>query len=118
MNTAFQNLTRVGACTARLAAATLCIGAAWGPGFANAVETSLAQQIFETMVKVPGTKAGFRVAHAKGIVCEGTFTPSQRAAEISKAAHFQHAPVPVTVRLSGGAVDPTLPDYSPDAGPQ
>jgi catalase len=98
-------------------AATLFAGAACG---AESTESDkpLAQQVFETMVQVPGVAKGFRIAHAKGIVCEGTFFPSQGAANLSKAGHFQGVAVPVTVRLSGGAVDPTLPDYSPDAGPR
>jgi catalase len=76
----------------------------------------LAQQIFDTMLKVPGTKPGFRPVHAKGIVCQGTFVPSKDAASLSKAAHFQGASVPVTVRFSDGAPDPHIPDNSPEAG--
>jgi catalase len=98
--------------------AIFCAAPAWGEDAAARSDASLSQRIFEAMAQVPGTKAGFRLAHAKGIVCEGTFLPSEGAASISKAAHFQREPVPVTVRLSGGAVDPSLPDYSPDAGPQ
>ena len=60
----------------------------------------ISEQIFDAMVAGPGVKAGYRVAHAKGIVCEGTFVPSTEAARISKAAHFQGAPVPVTIRFS------------------
>jgi catalase len=49
----------------------------------------LAQQIFDTMLQVPGTTAGYRVVHAKGIVREGTFTASKAAAGISWAARFR-----------------------------
>src|SRR4051812_35787395 len=108
--------------TFRRVAVGLSIAVAFCATSANAEDASgggsLAQRIFEVMAQVPGTKPGFRLAHAKGIVCDGTFAPSKSAAAISKAAHFQREPVPVTVRLSGGAVDPALPDYSPDAGPQ
>jgi catalase len=78
----------------------------------------LARQIFEVMLKLAGDRPGFRVVHAKGIVCQGTFTPSRDASAISKAAHFQGASVPVTVRFSDGSSDPTLPENSPDAGPR
>ncbi len=78
----------------------------------------LAQKIFDLMSRAPGIKPGFRVVHAKGIVCKGTFAPSKEAAALSGAAHFQGTPVPVTVRFSGGAPDPAAPDNSPDSGPR
>ncbi len=78
----------------------------------------LAQQIFDVMLKLSGDRPGFRVVHAKGIVCQGTFTPSRDAAGLSRADHFQGSSVPVTVRFSDGSSDPTLPENSPDAGPR
>jgi catalase len=78
----------------------------------------LAQQIFELMSHAPGAKAGYRAAHAKGIVCEGTYTPSGDAGNFSRAAHFQGPPVPVTVRFSDGGADPAIADSSPDALPR
>lgn len=79
---------------------------------------SLAHQIFETMSQIQGKRPGFRPVHAKGIVCQGTFEPSKEAASLSKAAHFQGASVPLTVRFSDGAPDPIIPDNSPSAGPR
>ena len=32
-----------------------------------------------------GTHAGFRPAHAKGLMCAVTFTPSREAAELTRA---------------------------------
>ncbi len=81
-------------------------------------DKDLAHQILETMVQVHGVNAGHRPVHAKGIVCEGTFTPSADAAILSKAAHFQKTTVPVTVRLSDGSPELAIPDNSPDAGPR
>ena len=78
----------------------------------------LARQIFETMLKISGDKPGFRVVHAKGIVCQGTFTPSREAAALSRAAHFSGPAVPVTVRFSDAAPDPFVPDNSAFAGPR
>jgi catalase len=77
----------------------------------------LARQIFDTMIQVHGTTAGFRPVHAKGLVCHGTFVPSPEAATLSKAAHFQGPSVPITVRFSDGAPDPIVPDNAPNAGP-
>jgi catalase len=81
-------------------------------------DKDLAQQIFDIMIQAPGIKPGFRPVHAKGLVCEGTFTPSAAVAGLSKAAHFQGASAPVIVRFSDGAPDPTMPDNSPDSGPR
>jgi len=79
----------------------------------------LARQIFETMLRVPGATAGHRPTHAKGIVCQGTFTPSEAAADLSTAAHFRPgSQSPITVRLSEGATNPGVADNSPDAGPR
>ena len=75
-------------------------------------DKSIAQQIFETMIQVPGANAAFRTAHAKGIVCNGTFTPSKEAASLSKAAHFQGGSIPITVRFSDASQDPFVPDNS------
>src|SRR5207244_6175898 len=49
-----------------------------------------------------GNHPGFRLAHAKGIVCEGTFQPAPGASELSRAEHFNSnaKPVPVIVRFS------------------
>src|SRR5258705_5166030 len=89
-----------------------------GAGAPQAQDKSLAQQIFEAMAQAPGAKPGYRVAHAKGIVCEGTFVPSAGAATLSRAAHFRAGSVPVTVRFSDGSADPFVPDNSHNAGPR
>lgn len=78
----------------------------------------LAREIFETMKQVPGVQAGHRLVHAKGLVCQGTFTPSREASTLSRAAHFAGPAVPVTVRFSDGAPDPFVPDNSAFAGPR
>ena len=57
------------------------------------------------MNKLYGSHPGFRANHAKGIVVEGSFTPTPAAAALSKASVFQGSPVPVTVRFSN-FVDP------------
>lgn len=96
------------ASVALLAAATWCVGTAWGADD----DKSLAQQIFETMIQLPGNNPHFRAAHAKGIVCEGKFTPSKDAATLSKAGHFQGAAVPVLVRFSDASENPHISDNS------
>jgi len=108
----FTKFIRIGAGAALLAAGALWAGAASAADEQEAGDKSLAQQIFDTMLQVPGITAGYRAAHAKGIVCEGTFAPSKGAAALSKAAHFQGTSVPITVRFSDAAPDPFVPDNS------
>jgi catalase len=82
-------------------------------------EVSLPQQIADVMVQLNGgIHTGFRFAHAKGIVCTGTFKATPGAKAISRAAHLQGGSVPVTVRLSDGTGLPTIPDADPRAGPR
>ena len=49
---------------------------------------------------------------------EGVFTPSASASSISKAAHFQHRAVPITVRFSNFAGIPDIPDNHPLGNPR
>jgi catalase len=80
---------------------------------------SLPQQIADAMVKVNGgIHDGARFNHAKGIVVSGTFTPTAQAKSLSRAAHFNGPPVPVTVRFSNGPGVPDNPDNSPASGPR
>ena len=76
------------------------------------VQKSLAEQLVDAFNGVFGVHPGMRANHPKGIVMEGTFTPTASAASVSKAAHLQKkkTPVPVTVRFSAGSGQPTVPD--------
>ena len=53
-----------------------------------------------------GIFEGFRAAHADGRFYAGTFTATPVAKTLSRAAHFQGTPVPVTARLSGASGNP------------
>jgi catalase len=95
----------------RIAGLGLLALAALSTGAARAADDkTLSQQIFETMIQVHGANPAFRTAHAKGVVCEGTFTPSKDAASLSKAPHFQGGAIPITVRLSNASPDPFIAD--------
>jgi len=116
MNMSFLKNRKTAVRVALLTLATLPAGMSGARG--QEVGKDLAQQIFDTMLQVPGNKPGLRPVHAKGIVCQGTFIPSKNAADLSKAPHFQGPSVPVTVRFSNGSPDPSIPDNSPIAGPR
>jgi catalase len=60
-----------------------------------------------------GVHPGFRPAHAKGLMCAGTFSPSRQAAELTRAPHAGRPSTPVTVRYSDSTGLPTIPDNDP-----
>lgn len=66
-----------------------------------------------------GVHPGFRPAHAKGLMCAGTFQPSPEAAGLTRAPHASRPSTPVTVRYSNSTGIPSLPDNDPAAsGPR
>ena len=92
----------------------LCLSPGGLPGAPDSLK-DLSQQIFDIMSHAPGAQPSQRAVHAKGLVCQGNFEPTN-GAQISRAAHFRGGPVPVTVRFSDGAPDPAIPDRPNDAG--
>ena len=75
-------------------------------------------QIIDTLTLIFGSHPGYRPAHAKGVVCDGTFTPNSAAASISHASHLQRDAVPITVRFSNFAGIPTVSDGDANASPR
>ncbi len=77
----------------------------------------LADEIVDALSALFGKQNGHRAAHAKGIVCEGTFRPAPSAASVCRAPHFQGAPTPITARFSSntGVID--IPDGDPNSVP-
>ena len=65
-----------------------------------------------------GVHAGFRPAHAKGVLLTGTFTPSGEALELTRAPHIQRTITPVTARFSDFAGIPAIHDTDPGASPR
>ena len=84
------------------------------PGLENAVETP------ESMVAALHTAFGehhARAVHTKGIIVEGSFTPSKEARTLVKTPIFAGGVLPVTARFSLFAGVPTLPDNDDGASP-
>lgn len=81
---------------------------------------SLSQSVIESFDKANGgVHAGFRPAHAKGILLTGVFTPSPEAASLTRAPHVQRNSTPVTARFSDSTGIPAIPDNDPQrAGPR
>ena len=64
-----------------------------------------------------GKHAGFRANHAKGIVAEGRFTPTEAGKALSSAALFRSGELPVVARFSDATGIPDIPDGAPNANP-
>jgi catalase len=80
---------------------------------------ALAQQLLDAIDAVEGLHPGFRPAHAKGLMCSGTFTPTPEAANLTRAPHASRPSTPVTVRYSDGTGVPSIPDNDPErSGPR
>jgi catalase len=74
---------------------------------------TLAQQLLDAFDALGGVHPGYRPAHAKGLMCSGTFTPSPEAAKLTRAPHASRPSTPVTVRYSNSTGLPTIPDNDP-----
>src|SRR6201985_1451142 len=79
---------------------------------------ALSNQILQKFEALFGAHPGFRPAHAKGIMLNGTFTPSPEAASLSRAPHLNRPSTPVTVRFSNSTGIPVIPDNDPNADPR
>jgi catalase len=80
---------------------------------------ALAEQLLDALDTLSGLHPGFRPAHAKGLMCSGTFTPSREAAKLTRAPHAGKPSTPVTVRYSDSTGVPTIPDNDPQrSGPR
>lgn len=71
--------------------------------------SDLAAEILDALDDLHGVHPGHRTQHAKGLLLEGTFTPSADAARLSRAAHLNE-PVRITARFSNGSADPSNRD--------
>ncbi len=82
-------------------AAVLAFSCVFVPAAAFADDASVAEQTVNVMNKVWGQHPGMRANHAKGVVVEGSFTPSQAAATVSKATLFAGKTIPGDGALLG-----------------
>jgi catalase len=78
----------------------------------------LAQQLLDAFDQLQGVHPGSRPAHAKGLMCSGTFLPSADAAKLTRAPHANSPSTPVTVRYSDSTGLPKIPDNDPRSEPK
>jgi catalase len=79
---------------------------------------ALSEELLKEFETIFGAHPGFRPVHAKGALLTGTFTPSQEAAELTRAPHANRESTPVTVRFSNSPGIPLIPDNDPNANPR
>jgi catalase len=79
---------------------------------------ALGNDLLQQFHSMFGPHPGFRPAHAKGLMLQGTFKPAREVSALSKAPHFSRESTPVTVRFSNSTGLPSIPDNSPDANPR
>jgi catalase len=100
-----------------LTAALAAIIATALPRFCDAADPPVNVQIVDALNKLYGVHPGFRANHAKGIVVEGSFTPSADAKALTRSPIYAGATLPVTLRFSDAGGVPDMPDASPNANP-
>jgi catalase len=83
----------------------------------NPPPSSTPTELVDALNAVFGKQTLNRAVHAKGLVVDGTFTPTAEAARLSKAPHFA-TKVSVTARFSDFAGVPNVPDADPLASPR
>jgi catalase len=79
---------------------------------------ALSNAILQKFEVLFGAHPGFRPAHAKGAMLNGSFTPTPDAAKLSRAPHFNRPSSPATVRFSNSTGIPVIPDNDPNADPR
>ncbi|KAF2423409.1 heme-dependent catalase [Tothia fuscella] len=77
-----------------------------------------AEEVLGLFKDIFGDYPGYRPAHAKGIIVNGTFKPTPEATALSKAAIFTAASTPVTARFSNSTGIPNIPDNDLNASPR
>jgi len=79
---------------------------------------ALANDLLAQFHKIFGPHPGFRPAHAKGLMLQGTFKTAPGATSLTKAPHIARKSTPVTVRFSNSTGLPEIPDSAPEANPR
>ena len=69
-------------------------------------EEAAAEELTDAVARARDSVWGHRVTHPKGVLLTGTFTATPEARTLTRAAHFQGDPIPVTVRFSNGSSTP------------
>jgi catalase len=74
--------------------------------------SDLSERLVDSLHATYGAHTGHRAAHAKGVLCHATFTPTTAAARLTTAPHFaaDAGSLRAHVRFSNGSGTPTAAD--------
>ena len=78
-----------------------------------ALDDPLITGLLQVLDDLSGLHPGFRPAHAKGVMCSGTFNPSIEAADLTRAPHATKQSTRVVVRFSDSSGLPAVADNDP-----
>ncbi|MFL6415398.1 MAG: catalase family peroxidase [Bryobacteraceae bacterium] len=79
---------------------------------------ALSEKLIGQFDAIFGLHPGFRPAHAKGLLLQGTFTPSTEAITLTRAPHMKRDSTSVTARFSNSTGLPQIPDNDSNADPR
>ncbi|KAF2128707.1 heme-dependent catalase [Dothidotthia symphoricarpi CBS 119687] len=79
---------------------------------------NLPKELVDEMQALFQKHSGYRTTHAKGLLVEGTFTPTEQAHTLSTASHFNNPSTPVIARFSVGGGLPHVADVDNGATPK
>ena len=105
----------------RFAASLVCVAAITGSALGAVSEAPISRSgLAKALVSAfdnlfGGPHAGYRAVHARGVLLDGTFTPSAEAASLTRAVHVSGGAVPVLARFSNFAGVPDIADNDGDA---
>lgn len=71
---------------------------------------TISERLVDTIQAITGRHEGQRAAHARGVLCAGTFRPSAAAAEVCRAPHFAGGAHRAHARFSNGSGNPAARD--------
>jgi len=80
-------------------------------------QDKLYDALLDALYATFGHHPGFRVTHAKGVLLNGTFTASEAAPMLTRAAQFQGQKLPILLRFSNFSGLPATKDGDPTASP-
>jgi catalase len=83
------------------------------PQASSAPSPALIEDLLNALDALFGLHPGFRPAHAKGVMCSGTFTPSSEALKLTRAPHVSRPSTRVIVRFSDSSGLPNVADNDP-----
>ncbi|KAJ0270176.1 hypothetical protein COL940_011872 [Colletotrichum noveboracense] len=85
---------------------------------ASVTTDQLPRDLINAMQTLFGKHQGYRTTHAKGLLVEGVFKPTEEAKTLSTAAHFNNPETPVIARFSVGGGLPKIADFDPRGTPK